>query len=67
MYGEVKMLNPKEPEKHEGSCKVVYKTKDGTRIEKTFDSPFLASKLVYKLQRSKTCKLISYSGFQLGA
>lgn len=48
-------------------CKVTFLNEAGERVVKSFDSPFLASKLVWKLMRSKKCELISYSGFVLGA
>lgn len=37
--------------------------KKGTKFEKTFNSPFLATKFYYKCKYSKELKIVGYSGF----
>ena len=39
--------------------KVIFLNEKGTRVEKTFDSPYLARKFVNKLKYSKRCRLVS--------
>ena len=43
-------------------CEVMYLIKaTGALVTRTFDSPYLARKLVNKLRRSKKCELVWYS------
>ena len=39
--------------------KVIFLNEKGVRVEKSFDSPFLARKFVNKINHSKRCRLVS--------
>lgn len=42
--------------------KVIFLNERGQRVEKLFDSPYLARNFVLRIRHSKTCKLLETVG-----
>lgn len=64
---EIIKLKYPEFKEDEKPYQVTFRNERGQEVTSGFWSPYLAKQFVRKLNHSKRCRLISYSGFDLSA